>query len=104
MLPPQQNVFKRGLLLSLSNPKAIMFFLSFFIPFVPAAAPQPLLGFLLLAACLQAVSMLYLLLLSLAGSRLSAWFAGKKRLMAAAQASAGVLFMLFAANLWRSVI
>lgn len=103
-LPPQQNVFKRALLLSVSNPKAIMFFLSFFIPFVPANAPQPLLGFLLLALSLQGISMLYLLLLSLAGSRLSAWFAGKKRLMAAAQAAAGLLFVVFALNLWQSVV
>ncbi|WP_249025266.1 LysE family transporter, partial [Neisseria dentiae] len=37
---PAPHIFKRALLLSLTNPKAILFFLSFFVQFVDPAYPH----------------------------------------------------------------
>lgn len=88
--------FHRALFLSLLNPKAILFFLSFFIQFVDPAYPHPALSFLLLAAILQACSFLYLSGLIWGGSRLATFF--RRRLMLARIGSAlvGLLFLWFA--------
>ncbi|ULJ60529.1 leucine efflux protein LeuE [Wielerella bovis] len=101
---PHENVFKHALTLSLMNPKAILFFLSFFIPFVDPNYPHPALSFLLLAITLQVVSMCYLLMLAIAGSKLAAWFGGKPKVGAAGLGLVGLLFCTFAVKLWFAAI
>ena len=100
VVSPRENVFKRGLTLSLMNPKAILFFLSFFIPFVNPTYPHPVLSFLILAATLQTVNMLYLAMLARVGSKVAAWFRGKHKVAATSTALIGILFCVFAINLW----
>jgi leucine efflux protein len=56
--------------LSLTNPKAIFFFLSFFTQFVDPGFPNPTLSFLYLAIVLQLISISYLGILIAAGQRL----------------------------------
>ncbi len=51
--------FRKALLLSLLNPKAILFLLSFFVQFVDPAFPHPALSFLILATILQICSAAY---------------------------------------------
>lgn len=95
-----KHVFKRALLLSLTNPKAILFLLSFFVQFVNPAYAHPLLSFLVLALILQITSFAYLSLLVFSGSRLAAAFRRQRRVSAAGMGAVGLLFIGFAVKLW----
>lgn len=98
--PPAAHIFKRALLLSLTNPKAILFLLSFFVQFVDPAYPHPALSFLLLALVMQTVSFSYLTLLVFAGHRLANLFRRHRRVATACTAATGLLFIGFAVSLW----
>ncbi len=73
-----ERPYRRALLISLLNPKAILFLMSFFVQFVDPSYAYPALSFLVLGGLLQA---------------------GRKRLSAGATSAAGVLFLGFAAKL-----
>ncbi|MCX4627997.1 MULTISPECIES: leucine efflux protein LeuE [unclassified Streptomyces] len=94
-----ERPYRRALLISLFNPKAILFLVSFFVQFVDPSYAYPALSFLLLGVLLQLGSFLYLTLLIFGGTRLSAAFRRRKRLSAGATSAAGVLFLGFAAKL-----
>lgn len=96
----ERHVFKRALLLSLTNPKAILFFLSFFVQFVDPAYPHPSLSFAVLAIILQLISFSYLNLLILAGQRLAAAFMARRQLALVGTAAVGLLFIGFAVRMW----
>ena len=98
--PPAGHIFKRALLLSLTNPKAILFLLSFFVQFVDPAYPHPALSFLLLALVMQTVSFSYLTLLVFAGHRLANLFRRHRCVTTACTAVTGLLFIGFAVSLW----
>ncbi|MGW0395151.1 leucine efflux protein LeuE [Streptomyces sp. NPDC003042] len=91
--------YRRALVVSLVNPKAILFLLSFFVQFVDPGYAYPALSFLLLGAVSQLVSFLYLSTLIFTGTRLSAAFRRRKALSAGATSAASVLFLGFAAKL-----
>lgn len=100
MPPPRvENPFGRTVLICLTNPKAILFFMSFFIQFVDPAYPHPWLSFTLLGLILQTISFLYLTALIFAGSRLAESVRSRRRLAAGGTGLAGVLFMAFSAKL-----
>ncbi|MFD7260913.1 leucine efflux protein LeuE [Streptomyces sp. NPDC059874] len=94
-----ERPYRRALLISLLNPKAILFLMSFFVQFVDPSYAYPALSFLVLGGLLQTGSFLYLTLLIFGGTRLSAAFRRRKRLSAGATSAAGVLFLGFAAKL-----
>ncbi|WP_433543938.1 leucine efflux protein LeuE (plasmid) [Streptomyces sp. CA-294286] len=94
-----ERPYRRALVISLLNPKAILFFISFFVQFVDPAYAYPALSFVLLGTFAQLASFLYLTALIFSGTRLSAAFARRKRLSAGATSAAGVLFLGFAAKL-----
>ncbi|WP_457356217.1 leucine efflux protein LeuE [Roseateles sp. P5_D6] len=91
--------FKKALVVSLLNPKAIAFLLSFFIQFVDPAYPHPALTFLILGSIIQVLSFIYLSTLIFAGARLAAAFRARRRLSSTANASVGALFVGFGAKL-----
>ena len=91
--------FRRTLGISLLNPKAIFFFMAFFIQFVSADAPHPALSFAVLGMVLTCISGAYLSLLIFTGSRLAASFRTRRKLAAGATGSAGLLFIGFGAKL-----
>lgn len=97
-----QNYFLRSLSLSLTNPKAILFFLSFFVQFIDPAYPRPLVTFFALAVILQTVSFAYLALLVMAGKGLALRFASRPWLSIIAMSAVGTLFIGFAINLWQA--
>ncbi|MFI8102438.1 leucine efflux protein LeuE [Streptomyces sp. NPDC086023] len=99
--PPAESErpYRRALLISLLNPKAILFLLSFFVQFVDPDYAYPALSFLLLGVLTQAASVLYLSVLIFGGTRLAAAFRRRKRLSAGATSAVGVLFLGFAAKL-----
>lgn len=101
--PPQRldvsRPFRTALLISLMNPKAILFFVSFFIQFVSPDYPHPALSFLILGIIVQSCSALYLSALIFGGVRLAALFRRRQRLSAAATGGVGGLFIGFSAKL-----
>ncbi|MFJ5922379.1 leucine efflux protein LeuE [Kitasatospora sp. NPDC092948] len=100
--PTEQDTerpFRRALVISLLNPKAILFLLSFFTQFVDASYSAPALSFALLGGVLQTFSFLYLSLLIFAGTSLANAFRRRKRLSAGLTSSVAVLFAGFAAKL-----
>ncbi|MFJ8625989.1 leucine efflux protein LeuE [Kitasatospora sp. NPDC093550] len=94
-----ENPFRRALVVSLLNPKAILFLLSFFTQFVDPSYGQPVLSFALLGGILQTFSLLYLSLLIFAGTTLATAFRRRKRLSATLTSGVAVLFAGFAAKL-----
>ncbi|AWZ07640.1 MULTISPECIES: leucine efflux protein LeuE [unclassified Streptomyces] len=94
-----ERPYRRALLISLFNPKAILFLMSFFVQFVDPSYAYPALSFLLLGGLMQIGSFLYLTTLIFGGTRLAAAFSSRKRLAAGASSAAGVLFLGFAAKL-----
>jgi len=99
---PEENgerPFRRALVISLLNPKAILFLLSFFTQFVDPSYGTPALSFALLGGILQTFSVLYLSLLIFAGTTLATAFRRRKRLSAGLTSGVAVLFAGFAAKL-----
>jgi leucine efflux protein len=91
--------FRRALLISLLNPKAILFLLSFFVQFVDPSYAHTGLSFAVLGGTVQFFSFLYLSTLILAGHRLAAVFRARRRLSAGLTTGVAALFIGFAAKL-----
>ncbi|MFE9658854.1 leucine efflux protein LeuE [Streptomyces sp. NPDC005955] len=94
-----ERPFRRAFMISLLNPKAILFLISFFVQFVDPAYAYPAVTFVVLGSCLQVASALYLSVLIFGGSRLAELFRSRRRLSAGATTAAGALFLGFAAKL-----
>jgi len=91
--------FKTALIISLMNPKAILFFISFFIQFVAPDYPHPALSFLILGIIVQICSALYLSALIFGGAKLAQQFQRRQRFSAAATGGVGGLFIGFGVKL-----
>ena len=91
--------FRRALVISLLNPKAILFLLSFFVQFIDPQYEAPAVPFLILSAIIMVASAAYLSALIFAGVRLAQTFRRRVRLSASLSAGVGGLFMWFAAKL-----
>ncbi|MDX3852298.1 leucine efflux protein LeuE [Streptomyces sp. AK02-01A] len=94
-----ERPYRRALVIGLLNPKAILFFISFFVQFVDPGYAHPALSFVLLGFLANLASALYLTALIFGGTRLAAAFRRRKRLSAGATTAAGALFLGFAAKL-----
>ena len=94
-----QRPFRRALVISLLNPKAILFLLSFFVQFIDTSYAHPEVPFLILSAILMTFSALYLSVLIVTGARLAQGFAQRKRLSAGLSSLVGGLFLWFGAKL-----
>jgi leucine efflux protein len=94
-----QQPFKRALVISLLNPKAILFLLSFFVQFIDPAYETPAVPFLILSAIIMVFSAVYLSALIFAGARLAQGFSRRKRLSATLSSAVGGLFVWFGAKL-----
>jgi leucine efflux protein len=90
---------RKALMISLINPKAILFFLSFFVQFVDPTYAYPTVSFLVLGVILQFFSMCYLSVLILAGASLSKMFSRQRRLKALLHGLIGGLFVSFGIRL-----
>ncbi|MFI9771463.1 leucine efflux protein LeuE [Streptomyces sp. NPDC052415] len=94
-----ERPFRRAFVVSLLNPKAILFFVAFFVQFVDPAYAYPALSFVVLGAFAQLASFLYLSALIFGGTKLAAAFRRRKVLSAGATSAAGALFLGFAVKL-----
>jgi leucine efflux protein len=94
-----QNPFRRALVISLLNPKAILFLLSFFVQFIDPAYAQPEVPFLILSVILMTFSALYLTVLIFAGASLAQTFSQRRRLSSGLSSLVGGLFVWFGTKL-----
>lgn len=95
----QTDPFRKALVISLMNPKAILFFISFFIQFVDPAFATPALSFVGLGLTCQIISFSYLTVIIFVGARLAAAFRRRRRLSAGMGGGVGALFIGFGAKL-----
>lgn len=96
--------FRTALTISILNPKAILFYLSFFVQFIDPQYPYPIMTFTALAIILQLISMTYLSILIFAGAKLSRYFQHRYRFTALCVASVGLLFCGFGLKLATSTL
>ncbi|GAA4563796.1 leucine efflux protein LeuE [Planotetraspora kaengkrachanensis] len=97
--PRQVNPFRKALGISLLNPKAILFFVAFFVQFVEPSYGAPVLSFLILALIAQVFSFVYLSTLIFGGTYLAGQFRRRRRLSAGLTSGVGALFLGFGAKL-----
>ncbi|MFJ2396239.1 MULTISPECIES: leucine efflux protein LeuE [unclassified Streptomyces] len=95
----EERPYRKALVISLFNPKAILFFVAFFVQFVDPGYAYPALSFVVLGAFAQFASFLYLTALIFSGTRLAEAFRRRRRLSAGATTVAGALFLGFAVKL-----
>ncbi|MDC5583912.1 leucine efflux protein LeuE [Acinetobacter baumannii] len=96
--------YKTALSISLLNPKAILFFLSFFVQFVEPDYAYPALSFLILAVILQIISFSYLTALIFSGIKLSTFFKQNHKIAASGIFLVGILFFGFGLKLATSTM
>lgn len=94
-----QHPFKRALVISLLNPKAILFLLSFFVQFIDPSYATPAIPFLILGTIIMVFSAVYLSALIFLGARLAEAFRVRRRLTAGLSSAVGGLFLWFGTKL-----
>ncbi|MEQ4923528.1 leucine efflux protein LeuE [Proteus hauseri] len=95
----QEHVFRKALTLSLTNPKAILFYISFFVQFIDFNYAHTGLSYLILASMLETFSFIYLSFLIFGGVALARFFGSRKSMAKAGNGIIGLFFMGFATKL-----
>ncbi|QAV24508.1 leucine efflux protein LeuE [Proteus hauseri] len=95
----QEHVFRKALTLSLTNPKAILFYISFFVQFIDFNYAHTGLSYLILASMLEAFSFIYLSFLIFGGVALARFFGSRKSIARVGNGIIGLFFMGFATKL-----
>lgn len=94
-----EKPFSKALIISLLNPKAILFFVSFFVQFVDPQYPYPAVSFLVLGAFAQLFSFIYLSLLIFSGEYFASLVRRSQWLRVIGLTGVGALFLGFAGKL-----
>jgi leucine efflux protein len=93
------GIIGRGMLVTLLNPKTLLFYISFFAQFINAQAEHSWMAFIILAAVMFAITLIYFGFLVFCGSYLLSRLKGNRRLSAIGNALVGMFFIGFAARL-----
>ena len=99
VIATDERPYRRALGISLLNPKAILFFIAFFVQFVDPDYSRPWLSFLLLGTLVEIASFCYLSSLIFFGSRLAAAVRRRRAVSAGGTSLVGVVFLAFAFKL-----
>jgi threonine/homoserine/homoserine lactone efflux protein len=91
--------FRRGFLVTLVNPKAIVFYMAFFPLFIDPATHQGSLTFITMGAVISCCTLFYGSLLVLAGNAAARRLASNRRIAAFATRAAGVFLIGFGIKL-----
>jgi len=94
-----RQFLRQAFFITLLNPKAILFLLSFFVQFIDPTYPEPWVPFLILSAIVMTCSAVYLSCLIFAGARLAAVFRRRQGLSAGLSSAVGALFVWFGVKL-----
>ncbi|KGT91240.1 leucine efflux protein LeuE [Enterobacter cancerogenus] len=94
-----ENYFLRALLLGVTNPKAILFYVSFFIQFIDPAVTHTAPAFAVLGSMIQLISLSYYLILLMAGNVMVRFLKNRTRLVKVGNMLTGMLFFGFAVRL-----
>lgn len=95
----KENYFLRAFMLSITNPKSILFYVSFFIQFIDPVAAHSAVAFSLLGVVLQLISLMWMTFLLLAGAAIARWLGARQSVVKLANSLTGLLFIGFAARL-----
>lgn len=95
----KDHTFRKALLLSLTNPKTIIFYVSFFVQFVSPDYPNTAVPFFILGSILEAFSMLYLSVLIFSGATLASMLRQRYGLARLSNGCIGTLFLAFGLKL-----
>lgn len=93
------GIIGRGMLVTLLNPKTLLFYISFFAQFINVQAEHSWMAFIILAAVMFAITLVYFGFLVFCGSYLLSSLKGNRRLSAIGNALVGMFFIGFAARL-----
>jgi leucine efflux protein len=93
------RVFRRSVMISLLNPKAILFFVSFFVQFVDPGYRYPAVSFLILGLIVEVVSAAYLSVLIFTGTFVAQQFRTRRRLSRWLTTLVGGVFVGFGVKL-----
>ena len=93
------GIIGRGMLVTLLNPKTLLFYISFFAQFINAQAEHSWAAFIILAVVMFAITLVYFGFLVFCGAYLLSRIKGNRRLSAIGNALVGVFFIGFAARL-----
>lgn len=94
-----RGIIGRGMLVTLLNPKTLLFYISFFAQFINVQAEHSWMAFIILAGVMFAITLLYFGFLVFCGSYLLSRLKGNRRLSAIGNALVGIFFIGFAARL-----
>ena len=93
------KVYRNALALSLTNPKSILFYVSFFVQFIDPAFDNPAISYTILALILECFSMAWMTLLITAGADLLKFFGRRPSVAKLGNTAMGSMFLLFASKL-----
>ncbi|MHA0862364.1 leucine efflux protein LeuE [Enterobacter ludwigii] len=94
-----KEIIGRGMLVTLLNPKTLLFYISFFAQFINVQAEHSWMAFIILAAVMFAITLVYFGFLVFCGSYLLSRLKGNRRLSTIGNALVGMFFIGFAARL-----
>lgn len=95
----ESNLFVKSLMLSLTNPKSILFYVSFFVQFIDMHYVHPAIPFTILAGILEILSFLYLSVLIFGGRIVAHFFQRRRFLSKMGNGFIGLFFLGFATKL-----
>jgi len=94
-----KGTFGRGMLVTLLNPKTLLFYISFFSQFIDIHAEHSWMAFIILAVVMFAITFVYFGFLVFCGSWLITHLKGNHKLAATGNSLVGIFFIGFAARL-----
>ena len=101
VVPTPSKLFRMGMAVALSNPKAILFFAAFFPKFVDASLPQGP-QYLVLTLSFFVIETIWQLIYTVSGKALAAWLQQGRRLQTLNRVCGAIFILIAISLLWDS--